>query len=513
MKAKQTLTRAERRLSWLIAGAIVLGMAVIAALVLWLPTAELFPAPVALPEDAPRLKAAAEGLDAIQVDAAFDPAARTLTATQTMTLTNRTGGPRSDIVLRSYSGAYLNEETSPVATDELYASAYPDGFDAGGLTMRGAAVNGSLVLYSLKDVQQTVLSLPLDDPWQPDEQLTVTLTYTVLIPRCASRFGVQDGVYALGNVFPTLALWQDGAWREDAYVSIGDPFLSECANWTVRLTTPRGYSIAATGWAEPAASGDVQTFTMSATAVRDFAIVLSDSFVTRTAMEGETMVIACAENDAQAAQMLAAARQSLRSYSRRWGSYPYPTLTVAAVAFPYSGMTYPRLTMLSAAHAAKGGQTLEFSVAHEVAHQWWGALVGSDGFRQPWQDEALAQYALMDYIGDYYGADARASAVFSQIETAMRITIPRGITPGSPLDYFASTTEYNQVAMLRGAALFVALETMMGAPAVDEALFSYADAYGFGFATREALIHCFEQQAARELDDLFIDYLDTNVIN
>ena len=50
---------------------------------------------------------------------------------------------------------------------------------------------------------------------------------------------------------------------------------------------------------------------------------------------------------------------------------------------------------------------LEFVVAHEVAHQWWHGLVGSDSRDHPYVDEALAQYSSILYLEDRYGA-ARA---------------------------------------------------------------------------------------------------------
>ena len=158
-----------------------------------------------------------------------------------------------------------------------------------------------------------------------------------------------------------------------------------------------------------------------------------------------------------------------------------------------------------------GGQSLEFAVAYAVAHQWWYAMVGSDGINQPWQDESLCEYALMDYIGDYYSTDDRDSAIYQQIETALRITISRDITPGSPITYFNDVTEYTQVVCRRGAALWVALENYFGRDELDQLLRDYAETYRFAIASREDLTEVISNHAGMDLSELMADYLDTHI--
>lgn len=48
---------------------------------------------------------------------------------------------------------------------------------------------------------------------------------------------------------------------------------------------------------------------------------------------------------------------------------------------------------------------LEFVTAHEVAHQYWHGVVGSDSRDHPFVDEALAQYSAIIYLEDRYGRE------------------------------------------------------------------------------------------------------------
>ena len=50
----------------------------------------------------------------------------------------------------------------------------------------------------------------------------------------------------------------------------------------------------------------------------------------------------------------------------------------------FGGMEYPELVLVVDDPT---------SVAHEVAHQWFYGLVGSDQWREPWLDEGFATFA------------------------------------------------------------------------------------------------------------------------
>ena len=430
---REKLSPQEKRMAWLYAALIVLVLLACAALAQYIGSREHYS--LSLPPAKEALLDAARDMDNITIDAVFDPESKQLTATQVMTLRNPAGSDLDNVTLRSYSGAYLSEDTSPVANDELFSACYGSRFSTGGLILDSAAVNGEKVRH---------------------------------------------------------------AWGDDAK--------------TV-LTLPRDYAVASTGWAEPAYLGDAAVYTLEAQAVRDFALVISDRFAASSAMADDVLITAYAKDASDARRMVKYARQAIECYEEHYGEYLCPTLTLAEVSFPYGGMEYPRMVMIGSSLMAAADDSLEVTVAHEVAHQWWYAMVGSDSYYQAWQDESLCEYALMDYVGQVYGASARESLIFDRIETAMRITIPRGVTPGSPIDYFQDLTEYSQVVYRRGAALWTALETLMGKQQLDSALQQYVQAYRFSTATRQDLARLLSQAAGQDVTPLMEDYLDTYIAN
>ena len=451
---------------------------------------------------------AAEGLDEITISAKLNAEERSLSVQQTLHLQNRTGQKQDAAVLRTWPNAFQNLDTSPCAAEEgMMAACYPAGFSSGALLMVQAEANGQSVLYRYTDDAKTVLKVPVPGGWQDGETIELKLTYTIQMPQMAYRFGVWEEIWAIGNAFAIPAVWEDGAFRTDAYAPVGDPFVSDCANYTVTVTVPKGYVCAASA---KAASVENHVYSYRAFAVRDFALVISPGFKTAQTVHNGVQITAYAADAAQAKELLKYGRKALETYSEAFGSYPYPSYSLAQVSFPHGGMEYPGLSMISTDLLAEGGRELEYAVAHETAHQWWYAAVGSDGWNQPWQDEALCEFSLLEYAEKHYGSSERNDLEQRRMETALRVTVPQGITPGAPLSYFPSMSMYKLVVYDRGAACLCALDRTVP---LDGFLRDYYQNYAF----RRAMRADFEQQlfesTGEDLTPLMRDYLDTNILN
>lgn len=459
------------------------------------------------------LLTASDGLDAVHIDASLDVEAAALTVVQSLTLTNRTGQVLDASILRAWPNAFQSPDTSPCAAEaSLYAACYVNGFSAGSLVISQVLSNGEPVAHRYVDDARTVLSVPVSGGWQPDATIILQLSYTVHIPQIAYRFGANDGIWALGNTFIQPAVWQNGAFRTDAYAPVGDPFLSDCMNYTLTLAVPEGYTCTGSGWPEVEALNGRSIYRFSALAVRDFALVVSDRFQLAHQTVDGVLVAAYTVDVAQAREMLSYARKALVSYNARYGAYPYPSLTLVQINFPMGGMEYPAMAMIANDQLRIGGQTLETVIAHEVAHQWWYAVVGSDPWEQAWQDEALCEFSVLEYLEDVHGRATRNEREQTVIEPALRVTVPRGVTPGAPLDRFSTMAQYSLVVYNRGAALFLALDRTIS-DGLDPFLRAYYQRFAFTRATREDFESLLAEFTGEDLTPLMRDYLDTYILN
>lgn len=478
-----------------------IGMAALLALgAIW-----LLPHGAPEPVTGSRLQSAAQGLTDYDVTLRLNPEEATLAIAETVQFTNRTGDALDALVVRTWLNAFQKEETSPAAAEELYDACYPSGFSAGGLTWYDVLWNGERASWSYVNEDETAMEIAVP-ALQNGESGALTLRCVARIPECAHRLGHIGEDYQLGNVLPILSRYEDGAWRADPYSPIGDPFVSDCANFHVTVHLPDGYMPACTAYLTKRDDG---AWRGDALAVRDFALCASPNYHTASAKAGETVVVSCAFTEAGAKRALDDAKKALETFSDLYGAYPWPTLTVCAVHFPFSGMEYPAFIMAGEEnYADEKADTLELTVAHETAHQWFYALAGSDQAKQPWQDEALCEYAMLRYVQKRYGQSGFDTLKYYRVDAPMRENIPGSLTPGSPIDYFGNLSDYSAVVYGRGAALLLALDELLPGGA-DAFLRAYAEEFAFQYVTRARFEAFLNRYSGMDLGPLVTDYLDT----
>ena len=93
--------------------------------------------------------------------------------------------------------------------------------------------------------------------------------------------------------------------------------------------------------------------------------------------------------------ILDAAKVAFSAMQNRLGDYPHPTFRVVQSAGGY-GMESPGLIWIP---YGTGSANLRYLVAHETAHQWFYGIVGNDQARQPFADEALADFMARNTLG------------------------------------------------------------------------------------------------------------------
>lgn len=456
----------------------------------------------------PSLRKAAEGLNDYQVTMKLDPVQNTLSVSEEIHFTNRTGQTLSSIQLRLWPNAYERQETSPAAIDELFDACYFNGFNPGYVKLHDVKWNGETAAHSFTDDASTTLSVSVPE-LADGEAGTLFIRCVVQLGNCAHRTGYMNNTFMLGQVMPTLSVFENGAWRQDAYSPIGDPFYTECANYTLMLYVPEGYTPACS---LPLVQEKSGAWTGSGLAMRDLGLCISADFETASASLNGIRILSYAEDQKSAAQAAQYAKKALSTYQALYGAYPYPTFTVCCAPFAPGAMEYTAMAVIDDGYFAKDQwDTLELFIAHEAAHQWFYAMVGSDQVNNPWQDEALCEYALLRYVEKNYGQSAYENLRFFRVDSPMQERIPGGLTPGSPIDYFSTLADYKSIVYGRGAALLISLDTFLPG-GVDAFLKHYAQEYAFRIASRTDFENALNAWAGQDLLPLVRDYLDTKMM-
>ena len=464
-------------------------------------------APVSLPSIDPALTAASASLNTYQVSMKLDTEQKTLAVTQELSFTNRTGDALDSVVVRLWPNAMAAENTSPAATEEMYALHYPDGFSAGSVLLHDVKWNGTHVSHQYLDDARTVLNIPVGT-LQPEESGTLYIRLVVQLPSCAYRTGYQEDTYMLGHVLPLLSVYENGEWRQDDYYPIGEPFYTECANFRLTLSLPEGYVPVCS---VPLEKGERGLWQGEGLAIRDVGLCVSPRYKKATALAGNTMIAAYAPDETGAAAALSYAKKALETYESLYGDYPYPLYSVCSAAFAIGAMEYPCMAMVDETYFHSGREdSLELVIAHETAHQWFYQLVGSDPVNQPWQDEALCEYATLRYAKAQYGDEAFRNLCFYRADMPMQERIPGGLTPATPIHHFSSLTDYKTIVYGRGASLLLSLDLFLPG-GIDPFLKTYVETFAFRIAAREDFENVLNSHAGTDVSALVIDYLDTKI--
>jgi hypothetical protein len=108
---------------------------------------------------------------------------------------------------------------------------------------------------------------------------------------------------------------------------------------------------------------------------------------------------------------IADAQNSMRIYNAFFGKLPYTRIAMSQQPAPNFGQAWPTLvympylayidtTQRAQLLGTRGGTSTfwRYVAPHEVAHQWWGHIIGWDSYRDQWMSEGFAEFSASLYV-------------------------------------------------------------------------------------------------------------------
>lgn len=407
---------------------------------------------------------------------------------------------------------YTNRE--PAALDALYFQLFPN--ISGGQTVVPAVRVDGTTVTPVREYGDSAIRLPLPGTLPPSEDTVIEMDFIVTIAQSMAGnyglFGYFDDVLVLDTFYPVIPVYDDEGWNVKAPPSVGDLTYFDASFYDVRFTAPEGLTVIASGIEVERSQDDGwQTVRFAAGPARDFYIAAGEKFTVVSQKVGPTTVNSYARRNrkAGAEKALAFAVEALKSFSARFGDYPYTEFDVVSTPMQALGIEYPGLVGITLkvydVDATVAGLPapvlMESVVAHEAGHQWFYNLVGNDQVDEPWLDEALTQYVTGLYYLDVHGESAAQSYRRSWDDRWQRVdreTLPVGLPSG---DY--DPEDYGPIVYGRGPLFVAALAEAMGQPAFDDFLRDYVTTFTWGIATGTTFRQLAEAHCACDLGPLF----------
>lgn len=418
----------------------------------------------------------------------------------------------------------------------------------GDLTGLNFTVNGQPATTSPHSNPQyiDVIKLNLPEALLPGGQITIETPFVTKLPSYFSRSGFAEEQYMLAQWFPRPATYDKTGWHEMPYLSTGE-YYNEYGNYDVTITLPSDLVVGATGVLQTAdelaqykmlgrknlkdtdtfsayqpPAGSTKTLHFVADTVPDFAFFAARNF----AIQYDTIQL----NDGRVVdaftyfkpvpnspwnESLQMVKDATHFYSNAIGNYDYPV--VQAIEGPKNnssgGMEYPMITLITSPDAKY--ETLDAVIAHEVGHNWFMSMLGTNERDHAWMDEGLNSYYQFRYeaekhrsnaiFGDRLPAEIKKLPV-DQFQDAIYnslAAIPYEAAVDMPSDAYTDSQEYAMSVYVKAALWVYIMEAGAGKEAVDNVFRNYFAEWKHKHPQPEDFKASAEKTLQRPLDNFF----------
>ena len=387
-----------------------------------------------------------------RIRATVDPAAKTLTGSQTISYHNRSPDTLAVLVVKLWQNLHapgvVRNEPNEVT---------------GGVQLSRVAVAGRALQAGEGGYQVDGTNMVVRPPSRvlPGDSVRLEIDWSFKIPQAGAsgRMGWdEDNLLYLAYWHPQMAVYDDVVgWHTDPFLG-GAEFYMGYGNYEYTVDAPAQWVVMGTGdltnaqaalapavydrWRRAAGSDAVVnvltpgdfgrataagnngrvTWSFRADTVRDVAF----SVTRESRWDAARTPVGDRNGDGRADYVLIQSfwrenaprwqhsvrygQQSIRFLSEFTGvRYPWPHMTaVEAANIIGGGMEYPMMTLIGSYNQAPSDSSLYSVTAHELAHMWVPMIVGTDETRYGWMDEGTTNFNENQAFNDFYAGAANA---------------------------------------------------------------------------------------------------------
>lgn len=496
------------------------------------------------------------------IDVRLDDVRHTLHGTSAFTYTNNSPATLDTLWIHLWPNAYRDRSTAlcEQLTDQGDLDLYfATAEERGWIDSLDFSSQGNTLAWGFHREHADIGWVKPATPLAPGSSITVSTPFRVKVPDGKfSRLGHTGQAYYITQWFPKPAVYDKQGWHAMPYLTQGE-FYSEFGSYDVSITLPANYVVGATGllqdnpaeeaWmneraAQPfsmTVSDGGNAFPPSATEwktlryvqdnVHDFAWFADKRFHVRksaVALESGRSVTTWAlftpKNAALWNRATEYVNESVRLYSQWVGEYPYDACTaIDGTISAGGGMEYPMITIIGNMSSA---ESLDNVIAHEVGHNWFYGILGSNERDHPWMDEGLNSFVELCYMRERYPASGFSIGIPGlkkmlgtlgdahrvQSELGYRFNARRNMDQpiALPSERFTSTN-YGTSVYMKSALVFDHLFAYLGDEVFDRCMRAYYDEWKFKHPQPEDVRKVFERESGKDLGWVFDGLIGTDV--
>jgi aminopeptidase N len=296
------------------------------------------------------------------------------------------------------------------------------------------------------------------------QRVTARVEFTLTLGKQAfDRFGRTSDYAWWGSGQPLLA-WERGVgWHTEPLLQYtAESATSEAARTDLTVTAPGKYTVLSSGTQDPPkdfGEGGQKRWHAVADRARDVSVVVGPFHTAKATVAGTTVQVGTTPNKTPQ-KLLTEAERGVQELVARFGPPPFPTITLARLPINGGGIEYPGAIMLL--------DDSRVVTVHELAHQWFYAMVGNSQARDPWLDEAFATFTEEEIDG-------------TEAATRGALKLP-GKVGASTTSYGGNERAYYNTTYGKGAAALMAARAAGPPDKFDAALRCYVNSNAWRIA-------------------------------
>ncbi|MEW6742519.1 MAG: M1 family aminopeptidase [Planctomycetota bacterium] len=376
----------------------------------------------------------------------------------------------------------------------------------------GAELASRLGSFSFADLRSddAQLIVVLEKPLEPGEAVAVDIEFSFTSPEVlnAELAVLQDDPYpSLDAWYPKAMSWRDGQWRCDD---------DRIASYRVAIDVPANLALASTGQVvEERTEGERQQLRLKAEGVRGFTIYGSPKWkVSSRPGKVPLRALLPEEAAAQAERLLGMVEDVIGYYEKDFGPYPASHLDVIGVLAASGGGAFAACNVLGLFWTKGIDERLQWLVAHEVAHQYFGNSVN-----QYRNDVYWVLIGLGLVIDRYYLADRGLPDDYHHNMIDM---YRRAKSEGHDLsltqkveDLYRAKSPWSSrwnlgLGHAKAFAVCYLLEDLLGEPAFRAVIARLIEEHAGGMVTAGDLLDVCEEESGEDLRWFEVDWIEAD---
>lgn len=508
-----------------------------------------------------------------KIEVSLDDSLQQLDANVEMVYHNKSPDTLSFIIMHLWPNAYRSPKTAlgkqlTRSGNTRMQTSGPE--DLGYIDSLAFEIDGEPCVWDYDDEHIDICTLLLESPITPGRSIKISTPFKVKLPTGRiSRLGHIGQSYQITQWYPKPAVYDREGWHGMPYLNQGE-FYSEYGSFDVSITLPENYTVGATGdlqtekevgrlkglvkstrawidsleqdtlWKEikisedfPESSTHTKTLRYTQDRVHDFAWFADKRYrVLNGKVElpgsGDSVTVWTMFTDREAklwSQSIEYMHDAVYYYSLWNGDYPYRQATaVDGTISAGGGMEYPNVTVIGTSGDPLG---LETVIMHEVGHNWFYGILGSNERRYAWMDEGLNSYNELRYLERKYpnsylltgNSDSNILVQFAGLDRYgahdvhyLSYMLSARQNSDQPMNLSSEKyvpLNYGTVVYSKSAVWFNYLKHYLGEEKMDEAMHAYFNKWKFKHPYPSDFAEVMRSTSGKQLNWLFDKGIDS----